>query len=43
MAEFLNNNLQTGIPKGLQADFKQGFKITIREKLSKSIKKQQVS
>ena len=39
MTEFLNNNLQTGIPKGLQADFKRGFKITIGEKgLSKSIK-----
>ncbi|WP_428325138.1 CCA tRNA nucleotidyltransferase [Nitrosopumilus sp.] len=39
MTEFLNKNLQTGIPKGLQADFKQGFKITIGEKgLSKSIK-----
>ncbi|ABX13678.1 CCA tRNA nucleotidyltransferase [Nitrosopumilus maritimus] len=39
MSEFLKNNLQTGIPKGLQADFKQGFKITIGEKgLSKSIK-----
>ena len=39
MNEFLKNNLQTGIPKGLQADFKRGFKITIGEKgLSKSIK-----
>ena len=39
MTEFLKNNLQTGIPKGLQADFKRGFKITIGEKgLSKSIK-----
>ncbi|MBA4436845.1 MAG: CCA tRNA nucleotidyltransferase [Nitrosopumilaceae archaeon] len=39
MSEFLKNNLQTGIPKGLQADFKRGFKITIGEKgLSKSIK-----
>ena len=39
MAEFLKNNLQTGIPKGLQADFKRGFKITIGERgLSKSIK-----
>ena len=39
MTEFLKKNLQTGIPKGLQADFKRGFKITIGEKgLSKSIK-----
>lgn len=39
MTEFLKNNLQTGIPKGLQADFKRGFKITIGERgLSKSIK-----
>ena len=39
MTGFLKNNLQTGIPKGLQADFKRGFKITIGEKgLSKSIK-----
>ena len=39
MTGFLKNNLQTGIPKGLQADFKRGFKINIGEKgLSKSIK-----
>ncbi|MBA4458893.1 MAG: CCA tRNA nucleotidyltransferase [Nitrosopumilus sp.] len=39
MTEFLKNNLQTGMPKGLQDDFKHGFKITIGEKgLSKSIK-----
>ena len=39
MTEFLKNNLQTGIPKGLQSDFKRGFKISIGEKgLSKSIK-----
>ena len=39
MTEFLKNNLQTGIPKGLQADFKRGFKISVGKKgLSKSIK-----
>lgn len=39
MTGFLKNNLQTGMPKGLQDDFKHGFKITIGEKgLSKSIK-----
>ena len=39
MNEFLKNNLQTGIPKGLQADFKRGFTITTGEKgLGKSIK-----
>ena len=39
MTEFLKNNPQIGIPKGLQDDFKCGFKITIGEKgLSKSIK-----
>ncbi|KAF6245930.1 CCA tRNA nucleotidyltransferase [Nitrosopumilus sp. b2] len=39
MTEFLRNNLQTGIPKGLQTDFKRGFKISVGEKgLSKSIK-----
>ncbi|MHA7733462.1 CCA tRNA nucleotidyltransferase [Nitrosopumilus sp. S6] len=39
MAKFLKNNLQTGMPKGLQADFKRGFKIGVGEKgLSKSIK-----
>ena len=39
MTEFLKKNLQTGIPKGLQSDFKRGFKITIGAKnLSKSIK-----
>ncbi len=39
MTEFLKNNLRTGMPKGLQDDFKHGFKITIGEKgLSKSIK-----
>ncbi|KFM14362.1 CCA-adding enzyme protein [Marine Group I thaumarchaeote SCGC AAA799-D11] len=39
MSKFLKNNLQTGIPKGLQADFKRGFKIHVGNKgLSKSIK-----
>lgn len=39
MTEFLKNNLQTGIPKGLQDDFRQGFKINVGNKgLSKSIK-----
>ena len=39
MTEFLKNNLQTGIPKGLQTDFKRGFKIGVGEKgLGKSIK-----
>ena len=39
MTGFLKNNLRTGMPKGLQDDFKHGFKITIGEKgLSKSIK-----
>jgi len=39
MMELLKNNLQTGIPKGLQNDFKKGVKITVGNKnLSKSIK-----
>ena len=39
MTEFLKKNLQTGMPKGLIADFKQGFKIsTGARNLSKSIK-----
>lgn len=39
MTEFLKNNLETGIPKGLQSDFKRGFKVSIGNKnLSKSIK-----
>ncbi|QLH07803.1 CCA tRNA nucleotidyltransferase [Nitrosopumilus ureiphilus] len=39
MSEFLKKNLQTGIPKGLQSDFKQGYKISVGKKnLSKSIK-----
>ncbi|AFS81745.1 tRNA CCA-pyrophosphorylase [Candidatus Nitrosopumilus koreensis AR1] len=39
MTKFLKNNLQTGIPKGLQNDFKRGFKVGVGEKgLSKSIK-----
>ena len=39
MTEFLKKNLGTGIPKGLQSDFKRGFKVSIGNKnLSKSIK-----
>lgn len=39
MTELLKNNLQTGIPKGLQSDFKKGFKVSVGNKnLSKSIK-----
>ena len=39
LADFLKNNLHTGVPKGLQGDFKRGFKITRGSKnLSKSIK-----
>ncbi|MEC4849075.1 MAG: CCA tRNA nucleotidyltransferase [Nitrosarchaeum sp.] len=39
MTELLKNNLQTGIPKGLQSDFRKGVEITIGNKnLSKSIK-----
>ena len=37
--EFLKNDLQTGIPKGLQGDFKRGFKVSLGSKyLRKSIK-----
>lgn len=39
LSKFLKNNLQTGIPKGLQDDFKKGFKVFLGTKnLSKSIK-----
>ena len=39
MKEFLKNNLKTSVPKGLQDDFKQGFRISVGNKnLSKSIK-----
>jgi len=39
MVEFLKKNLATGIPKGLQSDFKRGFKVSVGNKnLSKSIK-----
>jgi len=39
MTELLKNNLQTGIPKGLQDDFKKGFRVSVGNKnLSKSIK-----
>jgi tRNA nucleotidyltransferase (CCA-adding enzyme) len=41
MKEFLKKNLQVGIPKGLQGDFKRGFKIFVGNKnLSKSIKEE---
>ena len=41
MKEFLEKNLQVGIPKGLQNDFKKGFKVSIGNKnLSKSIKEE---
>jgi len=41
MKEFLKKNLQVGIPKGLQSDFKTGFKVFIGNKsLSKSIKEE---
>ncbi len=41
MKEFMKKNLQIGIPKGLQSDFKRGFKISIGNKsLSKSIKEE---
>ncbi len=37
--EFLKNNLQVSIPKGLQNDFKKGFKVSLGSKtLRKSIK-----
>jgi len=39
MTEFLKKNLRTDIPRGLQSDFKRGFKISVGNKnLSKSIK-----
>jgi len=39
MTELLKNNLQSGIPKGLQSDFKKGFSVSVGNKnLSKSIK-----
>ena len=39
LSEFLKNNLQTGIPNGLQGDFKRGFKVFLGTKnLTKSIK-----
>ena len=41
MTEFLKKNIQTGMPKGLIADFKRGFRISIGTKnLSKSIKEE---
>jgi tRNA nucleotidyltransferase (CCA-adding enzyme) len=41
MKEFLKKNLQVGIPKGLQSDFKRGFKVSVGNKsLSKSIKEE---
>lgn len=39
MTQFLRKNIQICIPKGLQSDFKRGFKVSIGSKnLSKSIK-----
>jgi len=39
LMNFLKNNLQTGIPKGLQGDFKKGFKVFLGTKnATKSIK-----
>jgi tRNA nucleotidyltransferase (CCA-adding enzyme) len=39
LSEFLKDNLQTGIPNGLQGDFKRGFKVFLGTKnLTKSIK-----
>ena len=39
ITKFLKENLQTGMPKGLQGDFKNGFRIIIGKKgMSKSIK-----
>lgn len=39
LADFLRNNLQDGMPKGLQSDLKRGFKISKgRKNLGKSIK-----
>ena len=41
ITEFLKKNLQTGVPKGLLADFKRGFEVSIGNKnLSKSIKEE---
>ncbi len=41
MTEFLKKNLKVGIPKGLQSDFKKGFKVSVGNKsLSKSIKEE---
>ena len=41
MSEFLKKNLQTGMPKGLLADFKRGFRVSIGNKnLGKSIKEE---
>ena len=41
MKEFLKKNLQIGIPKGLEKDFKCGFKVFLGDKtLSKSIKEE---
>jgi len=41
MKEYLEKNLQVGIPKGLQSDFKRGFKVFAGNKnLGKSIKEE---
>ncbi len=41
MREFLKKNLRIGMPKGLQEDFKRGFKVSVGDKnLGKSIKEE---
>ena len=41
MNEFLQKNPNVGIPKGLQGDFKKGFKVFVGNKnLRKSIKEE---
>ena len=41
LTDFLKNDLQTGVPKGLLNDFKRGFKVSVGSKnLSKSIKEE---
>jgi tRNA nucleotidyltransferase (CCA-adding enzyme) len=33
LKEFLKNNLQTGIPKGIQSDFRKGYKVSLGNKI----------
>ena len=41
MTEFLQSNIKTCIPKGIQDDFQQGFKVSVGERrLSESIKQE---